>query len=311
MFVAGKGGVGKTTIATAIATSAAARGERTLLVSTDPAHSVADLLGRAIGGEVTRVDEHLAAIEIDATAVADRYVERVRADAHKAVGPEVRATIDRHLDLARRAPGTLESAVVDRLADLVAGCPADHDTIVVDTAPTGHALRLLALPELLGGWIRGLVRQRERSRGVDRMLRNLAGDDAPPDDPVITRLRRHEARMSGLRDRLERDAWFVPVLMPELLPIAETERAVVALEDAGLVVGPLVINRVLPDVAGGDYLAARRAQQRIHLDDIARRFPGRPRIEVPQLPRDVTDPASLAEVRAALTALEDHLAGGR
>jgi arsenite-transporting ATPase len=296
VFVAGKGGVGKTTVATALATALARDGRRTLLVSTDPAHSVADLLGRPIGDQVTAVDDRLAVVEIDAEAAADRYVERVRRDAHRAVSPEVRATVDRHLDLARRAPGTLESALVDRLADLVATCPAEHDRVVVDTAPTGHALRLLALPEVLAGWIRGLVRQRERARGVDRMLRNLAGDDAAPDDPVLRRLRDHESRLVELRTRLERDAWFVPVVLPERLPIAETERAVAALEAASLTVGPLVVNRVLPDLVEGDFLAARRAQQRDHLDDIARRFTGRTRVEVAQLARDVSDPASLAEV---------------
>lgn len=308
VLVAGKGGVGKTTVAAALAARFAASGQRTLLVSTDPAHSVGDLLDTEVGSGPTDVSPLLWAIEIDAAQVADGYVERVRRDAHRAVTPEVRAALDRHLDLARHAPGTLESAVVDRLADLVADCPGRYDRVVVDTAPTGHTLRLLELPNLLQDWIRGLVRQRERAGRVDHLSRSLVGEDDPPDDPVLARLRVHQGRMTQLRDRLRQDAWVIPVLVPERLPIVETERAVAALVTAGLSVGPLVVNRVLPEAeVAGDYLGQRLTQQRVHLDDLARRLPDHAWVEVPQLPRDVTGPEDLAAIGAALAPLAGQL----
>src|SRR5690606_33363188 len=162
---------------------------------------------------------------------------RVRADARRLVGPEVRATVDRHLDLAMQAAGTLESAMLDRLAALLVDHAGDHDRVVVDTAPTGHTLRLLAMPELLRGWVGGLVRQRERVRGLDRAVANLVGGDGAEDDPVIGRLRARADRLTALRRRLLDDAVIHLVCLPERLPIEETVRAEATLRDAGLTVG--------------------------------------------------------------------------
>ncbi|MBS3939985.1 MAG: ArsA family ATPase [Actinobacteria bacterium] len=302
-FVGGKGGVGKTTVSAALARAHAAAGRRTLLVSTDPAHSTGDVLGCRIGPEPVEVADHLEAVEIDPEAVADAYVEAVRHDVHRAVSPEVRATVDRHLDLARRGAGTLESALLDRLGDLLAGAGTRWDRIVVDTAPTGHTLRLLAMPELLTAWVQGLVRQREKAKGVDRMLRNLAGDETPVADPVIDRLHAQRLRLQRLREVLHDDALVHLVLIPERLPIEETARALDSLDAAGLTVGSVVVNRVLPAEADGEFLAQRRAQQADYLAEIERRFAARDLLRVTQLPRDVADPDSLAEVQRQVAAL--------
>jgi arsenite/tail-anchored protein-transporting ATPase len=303
VLVGGKGGVGKTTTAAALASGWARAGRRTLLVSTDPAHSTGDLLGRRLGDEPLEVAPLLDAVEIDPDRHADLYVERVRRDAHRVIAPEVRATVDRHLDLARRGPGTLESATLDRLADLVALCPDRYDRLVVDTAPTGHTLRLLQMPELLTAWVQGLVRQRERVHGMDRMLRNLAGRDEREEDPVVERLRGQRNRLATLRGRLREDALVHLVLLPERLPIEETDRARSALHEGGVEVGSIVVNRVLPDTAEGAYVAARRDQQRDYLAEIDRRFAALPRVRVAQLARDVSDPTSLAEVTDQLGTL--------
>lgn len=300
-FVGGKGGVGKTTVATALSLALAASGARTLLVSTDPAHSTSDLLGTTLGPDPIRIGETLDAVEIDAEQQADHYVAAVRADVHRLVAPAVRDTVDRHLDLARRGAGTLESALLDRLADLLAACPGEYDRIVIDTAPTGHTLRLLAMPELVTGWIEGLVRQREKVHGVDRMLRNMAGREPDhEDDPVLTRLRRQRTRLRELRRRLTDDAVFHAVLIPERLPIEETVRALPAFEAAGLTVGTVVVNRVLPAEADGGFLAARREQQEIYLHELRERLRGRRLIEVAQQPRDVTTRGALAELQRQL-----------
>lgn len=304
-FVGGKGGVGKTTIATVLAHAWAAAGARTLLVSTDPAHSTADLLGAPLGDRPREVAPGLAAVEIDAQATADAYVERVRRDAHRVVDAAVRDTVDRHLDLAAQGAGTLESALVDRLADLVADCPGRYDRVVVDTAPTGHTLRLLALPDLVTRWVEGLVRQRERVRGTDRMLRNLAGRERAPDDPVLDHLRVQRDRLRTFRERLLHDARFHVVLVPERLPIEETARSVPALESAGLHVGAVVVNRVLPEDAEGAYLRERRQQQDEYLSEIRERFAGRHLVFVEQQPRDISSPDQLEPVRAPLQALVD------
>ena len=204
-FFGGKGGVGKTTLAVAYATLLASRGERTLLVSTDPAHSTGDLLGAKLSGEPTRTGDNLWAVEVDASADAEAYVERIKTDARDSVSPEVLPTVDKHLDLAKSSPGTEESALFDRFVDLISLHPTSYDRIVFDTAPTGHTLRLLTLPALLSTWAEGVVRQREKVAGMERMLRNMAGSEEQGEDPILNRLRERRERFHHARHRLLED----------------------------------------------------------------------------------------------------------
>ncbi|AHY47670.1 transport-energizing ATPase, TRC40/GET3/ArsA family [Rubrobacter radiotolerans] len=301
VFLGGKGGVGKTTLAAAYATMLAARGERTLLVSTDPAHSTSDVLGVRLTGEPTEVETGLSAVEIDAAADAARYVEGIKRDSKESVSPEVLPTIERHLDLAKGSPGTEESALFERFVDLISLCPAEYDRIVFDTAPTGHTLRLLALPALLSVWVEGMVRQREKVAGMERMLRNLAGRDEPAGDPVLERLRERRQRFHHARHRLLEDTTFYLVTVPERLPIEETERALSTLTAGGVHVGALLVNRVLPErAAEGDFMRARLDQQREYLREIERRFTGYRTVRIEQDARDVTSRSQLREIAARL-----------
>jgi arsenite-transporting ATPase len=296
----GKGGVGKTTMATAHATLLAAAGARTLLVSTDPAHSTGDLLGVRLGNTPVGVSERLWAVEVDADADARVHLERIKRDARDVVSAEVLPAVERHLDLAAQSPGTVESALLDRVADLMALCPEPYDRIVFDTAPTGHTLRLLTLPTLLTGWVEGMVRQREKAAGMERMLRNLAGRDGPVDDPIVDRLRRRRDRLRTARGRLLRDAALWLVLTPERLPIEETARAAAVLVAEGLTVSGLIVNRVLPADADGAFMRARLEQQAAYLTEIDRRFADLPRVRVAHAPRDVAAPDDLAGIAEQL-----------
>ncbi|CAN5208418.1 TRC40/GET3/ArsA family transport-energizing ATPase [soil metagenome] len=305
LLLGGKGGVGKTTVAAAAALELAGRGQRVLLASTDPAHSTSDLLGTAIGPEPTSVAPGLDVVEVDAAAAVGRLVDAVKEDVVSRVSREVLPAVHRHLDLARHSPGTVESAMLDALVDLLDLVPGTYDRLVIDTAPTGHTLRLLALPQVVGDWVGGLVKVRQRASGMERILRNMAGRDGPAEDPLLGRLRARQERYAAARTHLAQDAAVWPVLVPERLPIEETARAVQTLRGAGLHVAGLVVNRVLPAEADGVFLAARRKQQTEHLAEISMRFADLPQVEVPQQSRDVVGVEGLGPIRAALQAAID------
>ena len=300
-FFGGKGGVGKTTLAVAYATLLAESGERTLLVSTDPAHSTGDLLGAELSGEPVRAGEGLWAVEVDAAADAEAYVERIKSDARGSVSREVLPTVDKHLELAKSSPGTEESALFDRFVDLISLCHTEYDRIVFDTAPTGHTLRLLTLPALLSTWVEGVVRQREKVAGMERMLRNIAGTESQGEDPVLNRLRERRERFHHARHRLLEDTTFYLVLIPERLPIEETSRSLKTLTGNGIEVGALLVNRVLPESADeGDFMHARLAQQREYLAEIESRFTDRHTVLVEQDARDISERDQLDAIARVL-----------
>ena len=302
VFFGGKGGVGKTTLAAAFATLLAGRGEKTLLVSTDPAHSTSDVLGAKLSGEPTRIEENLFGVEIDAAADAEAYVERVKEDARESVSPEVLPAVRQHLDLAKSSPGVEESALFDRFVDLIALSPGEYDRIVFDTAPTGHTLRLLTLPALLTAWVEGMVRQREKVAGMERMLRNLAGEEGSEEDPTLKRLRERRDKFHHARHRLLEDASFYLVLIAERLPIEETSRTLRTLTEGGIEVEGLIVNRVLPKAAEGDFMRARLEQQSEYLDEINTKFKDQKVIRIEQDARDITERKQLRGIAEQLDA---------
>ena len=164
IFVGGKGGVGKTTIASAIALRAADPGRKVLIVSTDLAHSLGDIFGVRIGNSETSLAKGLWGLEIDPAAEADQHIRSVKASLKQLVAPKMYGEIDRQLDLAKDAPGTVEAAVLERMADLMADAMDRFDLVVFDTAPTGHTIRLLSLPEIMAAWSDGMLKHQDKSR---------------------------------------------------------------------------------------------------------------------------------------------------
>jgi arsenite-transporting ATPase len=295
LFFGGKGGVGKTTCAAAMALAASQQGRRVLLVSTDPAHSTADIFERPIGATPVELLPNLWGLEIDAATESARYVQEVKDRVRDLFGHSILKEANRQIDLAASMPGAEEVALFDRMGALIRGEDARFDLVIFDTAPTGHTLRLVRMPELMDAWIRALTRSRRAMLGVE-------GDDT--DDPVLVSLRDRFDRLQAVRARLMsgRTTAFVLVLIPERLPIEETSRALAQLDEMGVKIGGLVVNRVLPGESGDTFLRARRAQERVYLDEIERRFADRARIALPQYPRDVYGLGRLGPIANVLTA---------
>jgi arsenite/tail-anchored protein-transporting ATPase len=243
-FFGGKGGVGKTTVAAAAGLALAESGHRVLVVSTDPAHSLADAYETPLGERATLVADHLWAAEPDAERAVRRRVREVADEAAAAVPAEIMPAVERHLSHAASGPGMLESALADQLMDHMDQVPEHFDRLVVDSAPTGHLLRMLALPTLLTPWIRGLARQRERAAGADRLLAAGVADAPGGDDPLLERLHTRRRKIERCARRLREEAEVRLVLLARRMVLAETERAAQQLSEGGFTLGPVVINQI-------------------------------------------------------------------
>jgi len=304
LFVGGKGGVGKTTVAAALALRMAEAGERVLLVSTDPAHSLGDIFDRRMGDRPREIRPGLRGLEVDPEEEVARYLDRVKANMRDFVQPAMYPEVERQIHLARESPGAQEAALLDRFAELM-GTPAEEaDRVIFDTAPTGHTLRLLALPEIMTAWTEGLMKSRERSHSLGGALERLEGSGEESEgesrragriQEVLAERRRRFARARRLLLDARTTA-FLLVLIPEKLPILESGKALRVLRDHRVPVAGIVVNRVLPPGPLGDFLESRRDQEADYLARIDEEFGTLPRIRVPLLPRDVEGLEGLREV---------------
>ncbi|WP_267640535.1 ArsA family ATPase [Haloarchaeobius amylolyticus] len=285
----GKGGVGKTTCAAATGLALAGRGHRVLVVSTDPAHSLGDAFDTTVGGEPRELADGCWGVEVSpetGQAAYRRVVEALVADFREA-GLRIDEETLEELFAAGLVPGADEVAALEHIADYAASDDWDH--VVLDTAPTGHTLRLLDLPEVLAstlgaaGEVRGQVR-----RLVDSARSAMFGPAA-----FFGRDRDAPDAVADLRDRLDdvsevlRDperTEFRPVLVPEAMAIAETERLVDQLAAAEVPVGTIVVNRVLEaDDCDCHRCTTRRQLHEERLADIRERFPDRELCTLPVL----------------------------
>lgn len=294
LFFGGKGGVGKTTCSAAVALALSEQGRRVLLVSTDPAHSTSDIFEQQIGAAERELAPKLWALEIDAEAEASRYIKGVKQDIERMFSPSIIRQAHSQIELAAASPGLVEVALLDRMIDLIVDREGSYDSIIFDTAPTGHTLQLLRMPEAMTAWIQALVKHRrallEMDRGPDETVGSVLSED-----PVLAALERRKARLKELRDTIvdRSRTSFVLVTIPERLAIEETARAAEVLGDTALTIGGLIVNRVLPERLEGDFYQARKQQEEVYLEEIGRRFTKLPRSLVRQLPRDVYGLASL------------------
>ena len=191
-------------------------------------------------------------------------------------------------------PAAEEVALFDRIGSLIRGEDDRFDLLVFDTAPTGHTLRLIRMPELMEAWIRALSRSRRAMLGVDQDDRN---------DPIMRSLADRLERLREFRARLvsPRVTAFVLVLIAERLPIEETARAMAQLDEAGVRVGALIVNRVLPPSPAPIPSWSRGRRRSVYISTKSTAdSPSVPRLRVPQLARDVHGLETLQTIAGAL-----------
>ncbi len=308
LFVGGKGGVGKTTTAAALATMAAERGRSCLLVSTDPAHSLGDIFGQNIGDQETLLAPDLTALEIDPDYEAKTHIATVKEQMKSFVHPRLYSEIDRQLNLATHTPGATEAALLERVAELMATAGIRYDLVIFDTAPSGHTVRLLSLPEVMSAWTDGLLKRRRQSARFSTLLGNLTGGRQKGDDlslldtPTDYESGSVEERVNNLLTARRRKfttareylldntiSAFLLVLNADRLSILESQKVVETLAGFDVSVSALIVNRFLTDTipASGEFIDARRAQQNKYLKQIDDVFRGLPRTIVPLQSHDV------------------------
>ncbi len=285
LFFAGKGGVGKTVVSCVTAVWLARRGYRILLLTTDPAAHLGDVLGTPVGHEVVAVPgvDNLWAANIDPKATAAVYKQRILDDARERGRPESAiAVIAEELE----SPCTEEIAAFDRFIEFAAG--DEWDVIVFDTAPTGHTLRMLELPI-------------EWSKQID--VKAFASvDTTAADDQAKQRFGQVIAMM-----RDPRHSTFAFVMYPESTPISEAFRAAEELKALGIRPGLVVANQVIPASATDTaYARSRRAMQQRYLAEIAARFPT-PILQIPLQPGEVRGLENLVALGEQIFAHEPML----
>jgi arsenite-transporting ATPase len=300
LLFTGKGGVGKTTLAAATGAALAGRGRKTLVVSTDPAHSLGDALARRLDGEVSEVDDLLHAVQLDVRGLVDGIWQDLRGRLREALsGAGLDALDAAELTVLPGVDEVLALTEVQRLAG-----EGRWDTVVVDCGPTAETLRLLALPEAIEGYLGRVAHRGPRSwllggGGTRDSVRALAGHlgslRALLTDPSVTTVRL--------------------VLTPERVVAAETRRTLTSLVLRGIRVDGLIVNRLVPGAgrwrgSASAWLRTRRVEQDRVLTELAAAglVPGSPRRVEHRATEPIGLPA-LREIAAELYAGTDPLEG--
>jgi arsenite-transporting ATPase len=247
IFFTGKGGVGKTTLSCIAGLYASQKGFKTLLVTTDPAGHIGQVLDKEVGSEPTKISENFDAVMIDQEEAFKHYKDKVLNEAKGKYSDDMLAAMEEELN----SPCTEEMAAFDRFAQFIES--KDYQVVVFDTAPTGHTLRLLDLPF-------------DYARQVEMMV--STGEGAQKTEASQDRFR-DMIRM--LRDKNR--TVFGIVLYPEYTPIVESYRAMLDLKEAGIETQFVVGNMVLPkEVCVNDFFKNRRQMQMKYLKEIKERF---------------------------------------
>lgn len=272
ILVTGKGGVGKTTISAATALRSADLGYRTLVMSTDPAHSLADAFGCQLGDDPTPVVPNLDAQQIDSQQrledswgdVRDHLTELFDWSGLKGIEAE-ELTVFPGMDELFSLASVRDHARSD-----------EYDVIIVDCAPTAETLRLLSLPEVMSWYMDKMFPLSRRVLRVVRPVLTKVSSMPVADDAVFDAVARFYERLDGIRELLSDPEITTArlVMNPEKMVIAEARRTYTYLGLFGYGVDSAIVNRVLPESVTDPYFDRWREIQAGHLETVADGFIG-------------------------------------
>lgn len=278
VLVTGKGGVGKTTVAAATALAAADTGKRTLVTSTDPAHSLADALTIGLESDPTPVVDRLDGQQIDTQQQLDRYWGSIRDQLMDVLDWGGAAGIEAEEFLVFPGMDELFALLeVNRHAR-----SGEYDVIVVDCAPTAETLRLLSLPEVLSWYFEKVLPTERRLMKAARPLLSRMTNLPLPEDEVFTAAQSVFESVEGVKELMSKPEVTSArlVVNPEKMVIDEARRTYSYLGLFGYGVDGVVVNRVLPDVVEDPYFERWRSIQKGHLDSVDDAFAEVPRLRL-------------------------------
>jgi arsenite/tail-anchored protein-transporting ATPase len=282
LFFGGKGGVGKTSCAAASALYAALKGKKTLILSTDPAHSLSDSFEKKIDKDITNLAENLDALELNSEVLLQEYKKK-NGDLIKQIADEgtffSKEDIQKFFDLS--LPGMDELMALIEVLDILE--EKKYDLLILDTAPTGHTIRLLESPELMSSYVNVLMSMRQKHRVVVKMMvGRYVKDNA---DKFIEKMQLDVERIRKILSDSSKTV-FVPVMIPEAMSIIETEKLVNVLKNNKISIGKILINNVLNGEC--EFCKIKNQEQKKYIKDIRDKFSRFEIKEIPLFPHDIS-----------------------
>jgi arsenite/tail-anchored protein-transporting ATPase len=298
----GKGGVGKTSVAAATARRIADAGVETVVLSTDPAHSLADALQAEVGGEPTQVGPRLWAQQVS----AQDEMERHWAGVQDWLGELL---LERGVDRISAEELTVPPGM-DELFSLLQIKRHHEDgrfgCVIVDCAPTGETLRLLSFPDVARWWLQKVFPQSTQLMAAARPLARAMLDVSLPDDAVVDEVQRLVRNLIAMNEIL-RDTERVSIRMvmtPDRMVVDEARRTFTYLNLYGYLTDAVVVNRVFPEQVG-PYFGAWRERQLAALDEVQAAFAPVPVLRAPYFEEEVVGVAMLDRLGEAVFADRD------
>ncbi|WP_427003596.1 ArsA family ATPase [Methanobrevibacter intestini] len=309
MFIGGKGGVGKTSISSATALWLAEQGKKTLIVSTDPAHSLSDSLEVPIGHYPREIKTNLFAVEIDPDeAMAQKQAvldaQKANSTSESLMGLDF---LSDQMDIASSSPGADEAAAFEVFLSVMTS--NEYDVVVFDTAPTGHTLRLLSFPDVMDSWVGKMMMIKAKLGSAANSLKNLIPFMDAADNPQTTEeLKRTKEQIDEAKKVLSDPdrTTFKMVVIPEEMSIYESERALGALENYNITVDSVIVNQVMPDITDCDFCHSRHRLQQKRLALIDQKFPEQIIAQVPLFKDEIKGQEKLLNLAKILYENQDN-----
>lgn len=304
----GKGGVGKTSSAASAAIWTAEQGRNTLIISTDPAHSLGDSLGMELTpGEPTPVDgvPKLTALEINPKANMAEFQGLTNVNPMEDMGMggmmDGLGMGDLQELASNNPPGIDEALAFGKVLEFIE-TEHDYDLVIFDTAPTGHTLRFLSLPETLSGWVGKILKLKLKMGNLFGALKGMFSKGDSKQDNSLEMLEKFNTSIENARDDLidPLKNSFVIVMIPEEMAISETGRLINELIKFKIPNSHIIVNQLYQDDSEFcDFCKSRRGMQQRNLGKIKDIFGerlGKRLIEVPLFKEEIREYQKLKEM---------------